>query len=169
MEPDSRTLLNVASVFAPEFGLAALEMVSSGWIAEGALRRRVTDLVDMSMLESHPDPEGSRLRVLDTIRTFGLANLRSSGHADAVVRRHAEHYLGFAKQAGLGMWTADERHWAQRFATEFPNLRAAAKGALETREWDAALGIPCSTRNFGHYGGRYEVFSWAEDAGSGGR
>ena len=79
LEPDSRTLLNVASVFAPEFGLAALEMVSSGWIAEGALRRRVTDLVDMSMLESHPDPEGSRLRVLDTIRTFGLANLRSSG------------------------------------------------------------------------------------------
>ena len=164
LDEDARTLLDISSVFAPEFDLVALETVSRESIPEGSSRRLVTDLVGTSMLESHPGPEGSRLRALETIRAFSWAKLVTSGRSDVVVRKHEDHYLGLAKEAGLGMWTAQELRWKQRFAIDYPNLRAAALSALEARHWDAALGIPCAMRNFGHYGGRYEVFSWAEDA-----
>ena len=163
LDDEARATLDVASVFAPEFDLDALRHVGADVVPPSHTARVVRHLVDMSMLESHPGRDGSRFRALETIRLFGWAELETKGHVETATQRHADHYLALAQEAGLGMWTRDEAWWSKRLALELPNLRiATAKSRLRER-WDAALGIPCTIRNFAHYSGRYEVFSWAED------
>ncbi len=164
LEPDARLLLDIASVFSAEFGITALEAVGQPWIPTTSTRRLVSNLVDMSMVESRSAVGGTRLRMLETIRAFANAKLQLSGRAPDVVRRHIDHYARLAEEAGLGMWTADELWWRRRFTVELPNLQAAAIAAVETEQWDAALSIPIAMRNFAHYGGHYEVFGWVEEA-----
>ena len=164
LDSEARALLDVASVFAPEFDLAALRFVGADLVEPAHAARVVSHLVDMSMLESHPGPHGSRFRALETIRLFGWAKLQTAGRVTTAAERHADHYLALARQAALGMWTADEATWSERLALDLPNLRDAAATSRASGHWDAALGIPCAMRNFAHYSGRYEVFSWTEEA-----
>jgi len=164
LDPKARVLLDAASVFAPDFDVVALGAVAEPWVPAASTRRLVSSLVDMSMVDSHAALGGARLRLLETIRGFAAARLELSGRGTEVTTRHIEHYARVADEAALGMWTADEDSWRRRFAVELPNLQVAAMAALATEHWDAALSIPVAMRNFAHYGGHYEVFTWVEVA-----
>jgi len=65
--------------------------------------------------------------MLETIREFAVEQLESSGDADEVRRRHADHFLALAEEAervtGPNLDHVDE--WAPRLEAEMDNLRAA--------------------------------------------
>ncbi|MEU7986156.1 AAA family ATPase [Streptosporangium canum] len=78
-------------------------------------------LVDKSILIA----EGSRYRMLDTIRDYGREWLRRLGEEKALIRRHRDHYLAQARRAEAEWYGPHQLRWADWAHRELPNLKAA--------------------------------------------
>ncbi|MDP9863085.1 MULTISPECIES: ATP-binding protein [Streptosporangium] len=78
-------------------------------------------LVDRSVLTA----EGSRYRMLDTVRDYGGEWLRRLGEEDALTRRHRDHYLAQARRAEAEWSGPHQLRWADWARRELPNLTAA--------------------------------------------
>ena len=67
-----------------------------------ATRSSLATLVGHSMLRERPGADGQpRFHMLETVREYAFERLEGLGEADAVRRRHAEHYVGLAEAAEL--------------------------------------------------------------------
>ncbi|WP_371780906.1 ATP-binding protein [Streptosporangium subroseum] len=77
-------------------------------------------LVDGSILIA----EGSRYRMLATIRDYGREWLRRLGEEEAFVRRHRDHYLTQARRAEAEWYGPRQPQWADWAHRELPNLKA---------------------------------------------
>ncbi|AWS40536.1 hypothetical protein DKM19_03475 [Streptosporangium sp. 'caverna'] len=77
-------------------------------------------LVDGSILIA----EGSRYRMLATIRDYGREWLRRLGEEEAFVRRHRDHYLAQARRAEAEWYGPRQPQWADWAHREMPNLKA---------------------------------------------
>lgn len=109
------------SVFRGGFTIAAAERVLSehdkaSWV--------VQQLVERSLLVSHPDPEDVRFGMLSTISHFATEKLGPDAAASAR-RRHAICYAGMARDLRASMRSGDRPHALHRLDDERANLRAA--------------------------------------------
>jgi predicted ATPase/DNA-binding SARP family transcriptional activator len=118
------------SVFTGGAPLAAAEAVcgvsGSGEIGSGEIDTVLADLVDRSLLET----DGTRYRMLETIRLFCAERLASSGEESAVRERHAEHHLALARRADPHLRGADQLEWLATLSAEHANLMAALRWAV---------------------------------------
>jgi tetratricopeptide (TPR) repeat protein len=155
LDPVEQRLLARLAVFAGGFTVAAAEAVCStdgdlGWSVLDGL----TGLVANSLVrreDHHGDPdgdaegaeptEGSRLRLLETVREYAWERLRASGEADAVSGRHAAHFLALAEQAWPELWGADQERWFARLDRERGNLRAALAWAVAEPDPELLAGL----------------------------
>ena len=99
----------------------------------------LASLVDKNLLLHH----GDRYSMLETIREYAGENLETSGEADALRRRHAEHFLTLAERAER-ILTGEEIPLAnvpeeREVVSELANLRAALEWTLGQRELELAL------------------------------
>jgi predicted ATPase/class 3 adenylate cyclase len=128
-------------------------------------------LLRHSLVQRAPDDAEGRLRMLDTIREFGLERLEESGEAEDVRKQHALRFLEIAEEAEGYLTGPEQRRWLDLLSREHDNLRVAlgwaiaddggemalrlggalwrfwyARGHLdEGRRWlEAALGLPSS-------------------------
>ena len=131
-------------VFAGTFGSTAAEAVATGegverWDAIEAL----ASLVGKSMVVGDRAADGgTRYTMLETLRAYARERLDETGDPDRWRRRHAEHFAGFAEQAGSGLEGPDEHVWRARVRAELDNVRAAIGWALESSlTTDAQLGL----------------------------
>ena len=107
---------------------ARLAVFAGGCTLEAA--EQVTD-ADLDSLQSlvekslvrHTD---DRFWMYETIRDFALERLESSGEADDVRRRHAEHFLVMAEEAEPHL-RQEEDEWLERLEVELDNVRAAVE------------------------------------------
>jgi tetratricopeptide (TPR) repeat protein len=103
-------------------------------------RTELSSLVANSLLYERP----GRFLMLETVREYALEKLEEGGEADAVRRRHAEHFAALAETA------ADE---SSALEQEHDNLRAAIDWSHEAGAVDlelrlaAALAVFWSVRN----------------------
>jgi predicted ATPase/class 3 adenylate cyclase len=102
------------AVFAGGCTLGAAEEIC------GAGIDAIASLVDKSLLRR----SGDRYWMLQTIREYARDLLEEAGEADAVGRRHAEHYLALA-EAAYGERFDQSLAWARRLSPDHDNLRAA--------------------------------------------
>ncbi|MBU2665126.1 LuxR C-terminal-related transcriptional regulator [Actinoplanes bogorensis] len=116
--PGERQLWARASVFADGFDLEAVRHVC------GETLDLVAGLVDKSILVLDGGP-GSRYRMLDTIREYGVEILRASGEELEVRRRHRDHYLDLARRFDAEWCGPGQAEWYERLTCELPNLRTA--------------------------------------------
>jgi predicted ATPase/DNA-binding SARP family transcriptional activator len=93
----------------------------------------VATLIDDSLLER----DGERLRMLETIREYGLEQLAADDEAEFVRRRHAEHFLKLAESEPV----AEQAAWLARIDAERDNFRSALNWCLELGEASLALRI----------------------------
>ena len=93
----------------------------------------VSGLVDHSLLAAEDEVDEPRVRLLETIREFARKRLDETGDAEAILRRHAEHFASFAEEADPHLRSAEQVEWLARVAREQDNLRAALA-------WSAAQG-----------------------------
>jgi predicted ATPase len=162
LEAPERALLGRLAVCAGGFDLATAESIGAGGLIDALdVDDLVCRLVDKSLLVAHDLGERSRYRMLETIREYAFEQLVASGEAELLRTRHADHYSGFAAEAGAGLKGPDERRWLERVEDELDNLRAAVTWALDTGRPGPA--VTC-VGALGLQGLRIEpaVSSWAE-------
>ena len=144
LSPAEQTLFTQLSVFVGGWDLAAAEAICGENDVTFDLLDAVTSLVEQSLVRSDEGPHGSsRFSMLETLREYGLEELRSSEDAREVGRRHAQYFAAMCRRAA-GPLSGDERGeeeyvWLERMEAEQDNIRAALAWSLEARELDLAL------------------------------
>jgi predicted ATPase/DNA-binding XRE family transcriptional regulator len=130
----------------------------------------VSALVDWSLLRSgEPAPRREdgepRLIMLETIREYALEQLQARGEADGIQRAHAMHFLALAEQAATKLSGAQQAEWLNRLATEYDNLRAALRWALDHGEVERAFRLGGALWRFWYLRGYLsEGRRWLEEA-----
>ncbi|GAB2577948.1 SARP family transcriptional regulator [Paractinoplanes abujensis] len=112
-----RTLAARFTVFRGGAGLDAIEQVCGP--ADGTL-----DVLDGLVSKSLIERDGSRYRMLSTIRAFCAEQLREPG---TVVQTHAAYFRSFAQQADARLRTPDQLAWLDRLDADRDNLHAAVR------------------------------------------
>jgi len=86
----------------------------------------MSSLAAQSLLRQADGPDGEpRYGMLETIREFGLEQLRASGEYDVVARAHADYYLTLAKGFGALLFADDAK--LRRSAAEYYNIHEALR------------------------------------------
>ena len=125
LEPEEQQVFARLAAFAGGCTLESAETVCNAGLDS------LSVLVDDSLLER----AGERLRMLETIREYAAERLELEGDAEAVRRRHAEHFLELVESDA----PPNKADWVARLDDERDNLRAALSWCLEAEEADLAL------------------------------
>jgi predicted ATPase/DNA-binding SARP family transcriptional activator len=111
-------------------------------LAAGEVDELLSSLVDKSLLQ--PQADGTRLRMLETIREYGAERLAERCETAELRRRHASHYTELMREAAPKLLTRDQLVWVGRLRAERDNILAALHYWCETGEADNALGLAVS-------------------------
>lgn len=151
LREDERVAFRRLSVFDGGFELDAAVAVLGTSLA-GAMEL-LTALCDSSLLV-YAGGDGSRYRMLETIRDFASELFVTSDDADAVRRLHAAWYLAFADQGGRELAGSSPAGWQERLAQDLDNVRRALEWMLDNGEIDQGLQVNIALRWFWTSGGQ---------------
>ncbi len=125
-EPAERALWARLCVFAGGFDLEAVEQVCAGGLVHSAdLIDLLDGLVTKSVLTLEECDGLPRYRMLETLRQYGIEQLRQSGDETSLRHSHAERYLRLAEQAERGWFGPQQAEWFGWLRREHDNLREA--------------------------------------------
>ncbi len=121
-----RMLLQRLAIFAGGWTVEAAEGVCSG---AGLEVRAVLDLLarlaDKSLVVVGAERAEARYWLQETVREYGLEQLRVSADIDTIQTRHRDFFLQLAERAEPELLGAGQKAWLDRLDTEHDNLRAA--------------------------------------------
>ena len=157
LTPAEQAVFTRLSTFAGGFELRAAEAVCSD---EDDTLEVILALVDKSMIQV-VDPDEPRYQLLETLREFGYARLEAAGDAERLRDAHLRWFVRVAEHAAVGLTGPDEGSFSRRIDRDFDNLRAAHAHAVRTGDFDSALRIVASLREFAFRRIRYELTTWA--------
>ncbi len=121
-----KTLLRRLSVFAGGWTLSAAEVVCAGEpVEDWEVLDLLTALVDKSLVVAEPLGDGTRYRLLETVRQYGGDRLGESGEAEAVRGRSASCFLALAEEAEPQLQGPEQGSWLVRLEAEHDNLRSS--------------------------------------------
>ena len=134
-----QTLFQRLSVFAGSWALEAAESVCvGGGIGGGEVLDVLTGLVDKSLVSL--DAEGSRYRMLETVRQYAVERLGNAEDAAATRSRHLAWCLAFVERAADGLVGPEASHWLAQLDDERENLLAAHRWCDHAQD-GPALGV----------------------------
>lgn len=111
----------------------------AGTLAQAEVLDIVASLLDKSLLGlERPGEDEPRVRLLETIRAYGIERLRASGQADQIHARHAEFYLLQAEAAERHLQGQQQGEWLALLEREHPNLRAALRWLIQNDRLEQA-------------------------------
>lgn len=153
LAPQEQALFRRLAIFAGGCTLEAAETVCAAPDDTDPLTLDVLDGLDslaaQSLLrqqgptgsDASDDPEGGepRFHLLETIREFGLEQLRASGEADALQQAHLVYCRALAERAAQQFFGSREAPWFALLEREHDNFRAALGWARE--RGDATEGL----------------------------
>ncbi|MFF8811599.1 ATP-binding protein [Streptomyces pactum] len=132
--PTERLLWARLTVFRSAFDAASARSVCSGGpLGLPETGRALAGLVAKSVVSR----DGDRYRMLDTIREYGRLWLAALGEEDAVADRHAEHFLGLARQADAGWLGPEQLSWYRWAGEAYTDLCTALDRLLVTSPREA--------------------------------
>ncbi|HEY7124183.1 MAG TPA: tetratricopeptide repeat protein [Ktedonobacterales bacterium] len=136
LEEWEQQLFRQLAVFVGGCTLEAIEAVHRAITnKEGPVLDGVASLIDKSLLLSlEHEGEEPRLRMLATIREYGLELLSATQERAIAHQAHAHYYLALAEQATPEYGGARQALWLDRLEREHDNLRAALQWSLEQVE-----------------------------------
>ncbi|MES9542295.1 BTAD domain-containing putative transcriptional regulator [Actinomadura sp. NPDC000600] len=119
LDEAEQTLARRLTVFAGAFTLEAAMGVCGLDDADDLL----VELADKSLVQS----DGSRYRMLDTVRAFCAERLAAAGEAERFERAHAEYFADLARRAEPHLRGAGQLEWLGLLAADHGNLHAALR------------------------------------------
>jgi predicted ATPase/DNA-binding SARP family transcriptional activator len=137
LEERERRVLRRLGVFPARFDAAAAASVTG----EAAVLPALTRLADASLLAAERGPEGTRYRMLMTVRAFARERLSEAGEATGAARRHRDHYLALAGELDAHMADEGLATWLPRGRREHENFQAALAWSLERGDAEAAVAL----------------------------
>jgi predicted ATPase/class 3 adenylate cyclase len=147
LDERDRALFACVAVFAGGFTLAAAEAVCDD--GRGDTFEGVASLVNKSLLRQvETTGEDPRFAMLSTIREFAADQLAAGGQAEALERRHAEHFLALAEGAEPELTGSRSTGLLDALATDQDNLRAALDRATARGWLDLALRLGAALWRF---------------------
>jgi predicted ATPase/class 3 adenylate cyclase len=163
LRDDERLLFGRLSVFAGGFDLGAVEEVCAQPPLDVVETFDVlAGLVDKSMVVADRSADGTRYRLLETLRQFAAERVTAADDSDGLRERHLRHYLDVAVECGR-LWASPNQLTADAILDrEWDNLRAAHGWALTSRNVQAADQIVAATGWPARARGRHEHGDWAE-------
>jgi predicted ATPase len=132
LDDDSRRLLRLLSVFANGFTVEAARAVAD---SEDTLST-LTRLVNKSLVVW--DPDASRYRILESIRTFARARLEQAGEADVAGARHLAWCASLADDLKAHSRTGANHEAYDVFNRELDNFRVALDWAAKHSSLEAS-------------------------------
>ncbi|MDX3663936.1 LuxR C-terminal-related transcriptional regulator [Streptomyces sp. ID05-26A] len=115
-----------ASVFAGTFDLEAAERVCSGdGVLPDEVMHSLMGLVDKSVVVSEQHPSGTRFRLLEPLRQYGLGNLRAAGREQVMRERHRDHFIEWAERREKEWFGPAQPQIFSLTRLEHANLRSA--------------------------------------------
>jgi predicted ATPase/class 3 adenylate cyclase len=145
-------LLRRLAVFAESFSLSAAEAVCGlGDIEPLEVTDLLGSLVDKSLVQAEQAGDGSRYRLLETIRQFAAERLLEIGtdEATAVKAAHCEHFLSVAQAAEAQINGPGQPEWLARLDADAANLwRAAEHAAADPAGTVRALRFASALRRY---------------------
>jgi non-specific serine/threonine protein kinase len=170
LSEDERTVFRRLGVFAESFNLKAAEYVCADEELPGERTwDLISRLVEKSMVQREEGADGSRYRLLETVRDFALEHAVDEPDLARVRSRHASYFLQVAEEAEPLLLGPAQREWLERLAEDEANLESAHDW-LRQQAPDLCLRLAATTRWFWFRLGRYskgiEIARQALDADS---
>ena len=152
--PPMRRLFARLSVFAGGCELDAAEFVCGPSDELGVdVLEGIAHLVEQSLVKASPTHSGTRVVMLETVKTFAATRLVAADEATELRRRHGLHYLGLAESAAQEMPGRRQLHWLRLLDAEEGNLRAATQWAIDTKSVEPALRFAAALWRYWQLGG----------------
>ena len=132
LNQNEQMVLRRLAVFVGGFDLEAAEKVCGVEpIEDLVVLDLLGSLVDKSLAMLEESQDGSRYRMLETIRDYAADKLKEDAdEAAAAAERHNQYYFHLAIEARDGIDGAEQARWLKRLESELDNLRAAMSLAL---------------------------------------
>jgi predicted ATPase len=156
LEEPARALFRRLSVFAGGWNLEATAEVADPAGELGEPIELLDLLLRHSLVQRAPDDPEGRVRMLETIREFGLERLEESAEAEEVRERHARRFLQIAEEAEPYLTGPDQRRWLDRLSREADNFRAALTWATAGDRGELALRLSAPLWRFWYARGHLE-------------
>ena len=190
LTPEERLLAERFAVFPAGATADAVAAVCAGPAADGGpaaeggpayidpadVDELLSSLVDKSLLQPVREPrrargevpveaDGSRLRMLETVREYGTERLADRGELADVLRRHAEHYSALMAQAEPLLLTRDQVPWLRTVQFDRDNILAALRYWCDVGDARQALTVALSISCVGLLLGSYsDITDWISQA-----
>jgi predicted ATPase/DNA-binding CsgD family transcriptional regulator len=140
LDMQEQRLFRRLAVFVRGCTLEAVEVVCYETQQESqALLDEIASLIDKSLLQQVAREGESRLRMLETIREFGLEILHESEEAVQIQNAHAQYFLRMAEKLGSHYFGQQATEALDRLEREFENLRTALTWLAESGETEQSL------------------------------
>lgn len=143
LDKERQIFFNRLSVFAGEFPLSAVEAVTAD-LSDPSFDL-VSDLVDMSMLVAHRTPSGTRYRMLETLRHYGVDRLTEGGSLELAENRQIDWCFAYCDEQVAAAFGASEGLSLDGLVSAAPNFRLAASRLVErgqaARAIDLVIGL----------------------------
>ncbi|WP_327655347.1 ATP-binding protein [Streptomyces sp. NBC_00483] len=139
------------AVFAGGFDLEAAEVVcADAELPTDEVFDALVGLVDKSIVRHLETGDGSRYRMLDTIREFGLEHLVPAEEEARARRRHRDYYLEVAGQFDAEWFGDGQLPWVRRLVADHENLQAAMEYSFSTPD-EPYAGLQLAVRLWGYW------------------
>lgn len=162
LAPQEADLFDRLAVFAGAVGLIPIESICADrQLPAKTIAGLLGELVDKSMVTVQRDQHGTRYRLLETMREFGLRRLRNRQLDNRLQQAHARYYLGLAELEGNRTRGIAEPQAVRAITAAMDELRAAHSWAISNQDLDVALGLPGSLVNEVRFRLRDEITTWA--------
>ena len=117
------------AIFVGSFSLEAAIAVIGEKVDRWEVVEILGRLVDKSLLTIE-EGEPPRYRLLETLRVYGIEQLRAKGEGEAVADRHGHYFADLLDEAHEAWETVADAVWVETYQRELDNVRAALDWAL---------------------------------------
>jgi predicted ATPase/DNA-binding SARP family transcriptional activator len=161
LPPTEQELFDQLSVFHGWFDIGAARAVTARQAGGPDTAHTVLHLTDRSLITADRTSDGTRYRLLETLRSYGLERLEERGELATARTLHARWAVDLVTQAAAGLHGTDEARWAAALDLHLDDLRAAHSW-LSGHNTRLGLRLTAELHWYALSRCQSEVFRWAD-------